>query len=51
MSFSQIRPRFKNGLNLRGQLKVCIISANGLNKSIHSEDMVDGVVTLDDLFI
>ncbi len=41
---------FKETTRTSKQIFLSIISASGINKSIYSEDMVDGVVTLDDLF-
>lgn len=41
---------FKEATRTSKEIFLCFISASGLNKSIYSEDMVDGVVTLDDLF-
>jgi len=42
---------FKKKTNTKKQIFLSMISANGLEKTIYSEDMVDGVVTLDDLFV
>ncbi|HEX4044616.1 MAG TPA: ATP-binding protein [Gammaproteobacteria bacterium] len=41
---------FKQKTNTKKQIFIAIISANGLKKTIYSEEMVDGVVTLEDLF-
>lgn len=41
---------FKKITKTNKQLFIAMISANGLKKTIYSEDMVDGVVTLDELF-
>jgi len=41
---------FKEKTRTKKQIFLAIISANGLKKTIYSEDMVDGLVTLDDLF-
>jgi len=41
---------FKEKTRTKKQLFLAIISANGIKKSIYSEDMLDGVATLDDLF-
>lgn len=41
---------FKETTRTPKQIFLSLISANGLLKSIYSEDMIDGIVTLDDLF-
>lgn len=41
---------FKKESKTQKQLFLDIISVNGLKKTMYSEEMVDGVVTLDDLF-
>ncbi len=41
---------FKAKTRTKKQIFLAIISANGLKKTVYSEDMVDGLVTLDDLF-
>jgi AAA+ ATPase superfamily predicted ATPase len=41
---------FKKATNTSKQLFLAIISANGLKKTIYSEEIVQGIVTLDDLF-
>ncbi|HBG34007.1 MAG TPA: AAA family ATPase [Holosporales bacterium] len=41
---------FKERTRTKKQIFLAIISANGLKKTIYSEDMVNGLVTLDDLF-
>ncbi len=41
---------FKAKTETNKQFFLALISANGLKKTIYSEDMVDGLVTLDDLF-
>jgi AAA+ ATPase superfamily predicted ATPase len=41
---------FKKITGTNKQIFLAIISANGVKKNIYSEEMVDGVVTLDDLF-
>ncbi len=41
---------FKNKTNTKKQIFLSMVSANGLEKTIYSEDMVDSVVTLGDLF-
>lgn len=41
---------FKKKVNINKQIFLVIISASGLEKTIYSEEMVDGIVTLKDLF-
>jgi AAA+ ATPase superfamily predicted ATPase len=41
---------FKKKTKIKKQIFLVIISANGLKPSMHSEEMVDGLVVLDDLF-
>lgn len=41
---------FKKITRTKKQIFLAMISANGVKKTIYSEEMVDGVVTLDDLF-
>lgn len=41
---------FKNKTKTQKQLFLSIISANGIKKTMYSEEMVIGIVTLDDLF-
>lgn len=41
---------FKDKTRTKKQIFLAMISANGLKKSLYSEEMIDGVVTLDDLF-
>ena len=42
---------FRESTRTKKQLFLSFISASGLKKTIYSEEMVDNVVTLDDLFI
>ena len=42
---------FKNKTHTSKQLFISMISANGLKKTMYSEEMINGVITLDDLFI
>lgn len=42
---------FKNITKTTKQLFIAIISASGLKKTMYSEEMVSGVVTLDELFV
>jgi len=41
---------FQQTTKINKQMFLAFVSANGLKKTIYSEDMVTGVVTLDDLF-
>ncbi|RZI45312.1 AAA family ATPase [Candidatus Finniella inopinata] len=41
---------FKEKTRTKKQIFLAIISANGIKKSIYSEEMIDGVAVLDDLF-
>lgn len=42
---------FKEKTRTNKQIFLAIISAHGMKKTIHSEELIDGVVTLDDLFV
>jgi hypothetical protein len=41
---------FKRITRLKKQMFLVFISANGLKETFHSKEIVDGVVTLNDLF-
>jgi len=41
---------FKKITGTKKQIFLAMISANGIKKTMYSEEMVDGIVTLDDLF-
>ena len=41
---------FKERTRTKKQIFLAMVSANGLKKSIYSEEMIDGAATLDDLF-
>jgi hypothetical protein len=41
---------FKTKTNIDKQIFIAIISANGIKKTIYSDEIINNVVTLDDLF-